>query len=78
MLHKNISQKTTILSEESIQAGVSISSIPAIAVQNAVGAEEIDASNQEQVAIINRLVDLALGLTEISSKLQENIIKFMI
>jgi len=75
---KNISNISTALNQNAIEAGESISNIAAISEENAAGSEEIDASNQEQLIIINDLALDMTKLTECSSKLQMSIKEFIV
>jgi len=75
---KNIVNVSTLLNKSAIDAGDSISNIAAISEETAAGTEEIDASNQDQLTIVNNLANEMLKLTECSMLLQKSIKNFIV
>ncbi|NNU77886.1 methyl-accepting chemotaxis protein [Clostridium estertheticum] len=75
---KNIVNVSTILNKSVIDTGDSISNIAAISEETAAGTEEIDASNQEQLTIVNNLANEMIKLTECSMLLQKSIKEFIV
>jgi len=75
---KNIVNVSTILNKSAIDTGDSISNIAAISEETAAGTEEIDASNQEQLTIVNNLANEMIKLTECSILLQKSIKEFIV
>ncbi|MBX4268648.1 methyl-accepting chemotaxis protein [Clostridium estertheticum] len=75
---KNIVNVSTILNKSVIDTGDSISNIAAISEETAAGTEEIDASNQEQLTIVNNLANEMIKLTECSMLLEKSIKEFIV
>ena len=75
---KNIVNVSTILNKSVIDTGDSIRNIAAISEETAAGTEEIDASNQEQLTIVNNLANEMIKLTECSMLLEKSIKEFIV